>query len=509
MRFNMTSSVAALGCICFALSVSLFLTAGIHAETVNWNQFRGPNGQGVAEADRLPAEFGPETNALWKTALPEGNSSPVIWDDRIFLTANDATDAKTLITLCINREDGTILWRKVVQAESRARYHPMNNPSAPTPAADAERVYVYFGTYGLLCYDHAGNEMWRHPIKAPRNSYGMATSPILYGNMVILVLDDNRGASQLLAVRRDTGKTVWEQPRLFIKSGWATPMIWRHDTAEELVVLGAGRLNSYNPSTGEDIWWAGEFPRETVGVPVTGEGLLFVSAAALGGRGETKWDAQQMWRIVCEDFDRNHDGQIQRSEMNDGFVIPFRPELSKDVPGYAYHDRDPDSLIKWFDTNKDRIISEEEWTEQMKSFLSLDEPILLAIRPGAVRNARKTHVAWEVRTGIPEIPSPLYYKGRLYLLRNGGVLTCLRASSGEELFRERIGALGQYSASPIAGDDKIIAASVRGTVTVIQADDKLHVLSRTDFGEKIYATPAIADNTLYLRTAGHLYALGE
>jgi len=89
------------------------------------------------------------------------------------------------------------------------------------------------------------------------------------------------------------------------------------------------------------------------------------------------------------------------------------------------------------------------------------------------------------------------------------VLTCLRASSGEELFRERIGALGQYSASPIAGDDKIIAASVRGTVTVIQADDKLHVLSRTDFGEKIYATPAIADNTLYLRTAGHLYALGE
>ena len=505
----MTDSKVPLRCICVALPLSLVFPASIHAETANWNQFRGPNGQGVAEADHLPAEFDPETKALWKTALPEGNSSPIVWDDRIFLTANEATDTKTLITLCINREDGSILWRKVVQAESRVRYHPMNNPSAPTPAADAERVFVYFGTFGLLCYDHAGNEVWRRPIKAPRNSYGMATSPILYGDTMIQVLDDNRGASRMLAVRRDTGKTVWEQPRLFMKSGWSTPTIWRHDTAEELVVLGAGRLTSYNPSTGDDIWWAGEMPRETVGVPVTGEGLLFVSAASLGGRGETTWDAQPMWEIVCEDFDRNNDNQIQRSEMDDGFVIPFRPDLSKDVSGYAYHERDPDKLMTWFDTNKDRIISEEEWFEQMKSFLSLDEPILLAIRPGATRNARETHVAWEVRRGIPEIPSPLYYKGRLYLLRNGGVLTCLRASSGQELFREPICALGQYSASPIAGDDKIIAASVRGTVTVIQADDTLHILSRTDFGEKIYATPAIADNTLYLRTTEHLYALGE
>jgi len=463
----------------------------------------------VAEGNELPADFNPETKTLWKTPLPEGNSSPIVWDDRVFLTANDAEDAKTLLALCINPEDGSILWRRTVEAESRARYHPMSNPSAPTPAADAERVVVYFGTLGLLCYDHAGNELWRRPIKAPRNSYGMAPSPILYGGLVIQVLDDNRGASRVLAMRCDTGETVWEQPRLFVKSGWSTPMIWRHAAAEELVVLGAGRLASYNPSTGENLWWAGEFPRETVGVPVAGEGLLFASATALGGRGAAEWDADHMWSIVCRDFDRNRDGQIQRSEMDDGFVIPFRPELAKDAPGYSYHDRDPDSLMDWFDTSKDRIISEEEWFGQMKSFLLLDEPILLAFRPGAAGNARKTHVAWEVRQGIPEIPSPLYYQGRLYLLRNGGLLTCLRAPSGEVLFRERIGALGQYSASPVAADDKVIAASVRGTVTVIQADDELTVLSKAEFGEKIYATPAIAHNRLYLRTTGHLYALGE
>ncbi len=94
-------------------------------------------------------------------------------------------------------------------------------------------------------------------------------------------------------------------------------------------------------------------------------------------------------------------------------------------------------------------------------------------------------------------------------MRDGGLLTCLEAATGKELFRERIGAAGQYLASPIVAGDKIIVASVPGVVTVIQADDKLKVLAKNNFGEKIFATPAIAENKIYLRTAGHLYALGE
>jgi len=103
----------------------------------------------------------------------------------------------------------------------------------------------------------------------------------------------------------------------------------------------------------------------------------------------------------------------------------------------------------------------------------------------------------------------LNHRGKLYLLRDGGVLTCLEAATGKELFRQRIGAAGQYTASPIAAGDKIIAASVKGVVTVIQVDDELKILARNDFGEKIFATPAIAENKIYLRTAGHLYALGK
>lgn len=476
---------------------------------VYWNQFRGPNGQGVVEADRIAVHFCPESNVIWKTAIPAGHSSPVIWNNRIFLTASEPAREKELISLGIDRQDGKILWRQVIQAETKVSFHPLNNPASSTPVADDKHVYIYFGTYGLICYNHAGNEVWRRKIDTPKSKYGMATSPILYKEKVIMVLDGDGGSSCLLAVNRDTGQTVWEQPRPLFRAGWSTPMVWRHGQAEELIVLGSRRLTSYDPSTGAEIWWAGGFPDETVGIPVTGEGLLFASAAALGGRGDDKLDAAATWKITIGQFDRNHDNQIQRDEMTEGFAFIQRPELPKDNPGYGLPVGDMDTLLRIFDYDKSGIISEEEWMQAMSGFATLSRPTLAAIRPGAAKDARQSHVAWEIQRGIPETPSLLYYRGKLYLLRDGGVLTCLEASTGKELFQERIGAAGQYTASPIAAGEKIIAASVQGVVTVIQADDKLNVLARNNLCERIYATPAIAENKIYLRTAGHLYAWGE
>jgi len=411
--------------------------------------------------------------------------------------------------LAIDREEGTTLWRQLVRAETQGRFHSLNNPASSTPAVDEMHVYVYFGTYGLLCYDHAGNEVWQRRIDTPQSRYGAATSPILYGDKVILVLDGDGGSSRLLAVHRDTGETVWEQPRSLFKAGWSTPMIWRHGDVEELVVLGSKRLTSYALSTGEEIWWAGGFPEETVGVPVTGNGLLFASAAALGGRGDDRLDAVTTWKMTVGEFDRNHDNQIQRDEMTEGFAFIQRPELPRDNPGYGLPVRDMDTLLRIFDHDKNGIIREEEWMQTMSGFAALSQPTLMAIRPGATRDARQSHVAWETRRGIPETSSLLYCRGRLYLLRDGGQLTCLEASTGTELFRERIGAPGQYIASPIAAGDKVIVASVPGIVSIIEVADELKVLARNSFQEQIFATPAVVENRIYLRTAGHLYALGE
>lgn len=478
-------------------------------EAARWSQFRGPNGQGAAPAARIPAQFGPQTNVLWKTGVPPGHSSPVVWDRRIFLTAGEPDNKRELITLAIDRRDGRILWRRSVQAETPGRFHPLNHPAASTPTVDDKHVYVYFGTYGLLCYDHAGREVWQRRIDTPSSKYGMATSPILHGDKVILVLDGDGGSSRLLAVDRDTGRTVWEQPRPLFKANWSTPMLFRHGDAEELIVLGSRRLTAYDPATGAEIWWAGGFPDETVGVPVSGAGLLFAGAAALGGRGDDQLDAAATWKITVEQFDRNRDNQIQRDEMTEGFAFIQRPELPRDNPGYGLPVRDMDTLLRIFDHDKNGIISEEEWMRTMSGFAAVSRPYLAAFRPGATQDARPSHLAWEIQRGIPETPSLLYCQEKLYLLRDGGLLTCLEAATGKELFRERTGASGQYTASPIAAGDKIITASVPGVVTVIQIADELQVLARNNFQEKIFATPAVVEDRIYVRTAGHLYAFGE
>ena len=485
----------------------MYPTVSGKESNVNWNQFRGPNGQGVIETGQIPIQFGPEENLLWKTVTPAGHSSSVIWNNRIFLTAFEP--GNKLLTLAIDRNNGEILWQQIIQADRTVRFHKFNNPASSTPAVDDKHVYVYFGTFGLVCYDHAGNEVWQYKLETPKSKYGMATSPIIYKDKVIMVLDGDGGSSRLLAVHKDNGKRAWEQPRSLFKAGWSTPMIWRHDDMEELVVLGSKRLTSYDPSSGEEIWWAGGFPQETVSIPVAGEGLLFASAAALGGRGDEKFDLAGTWKMTVEEFDKNHDNQIERDEMTKGFAFIQRPELPRDNPGYGLPVRSMDTLLRIFDHDRNKIISEGEWMQTMSGFVTSSYPKLTAIRPGANKNARKSHVAWEIQRGIPETPSLLYCQGKLYLLRDGGVLTCLEAATGKEFFRERIGASGQYTASPIAVGDKIIAASVKGVVTVIQAGNKLKVLARNNFKENIFSTPAIADNKIYLRTTSYLYALGE
>src|SRR5262245_55086895 len=160
-----------------ALALGLGATAG--AGEANWPQFRGPDGRGVAEGKaKLPAKFGPTTKVLWKTALPAGWSSPCVWGTRIFLTGFDPK-TKKLETLCLDRAKGGVLWRKAAPADALEKVHTTNSPAAATPATDGERVYVYFGSYGLLCYDLKGKELWKKPLPTPKTRFGSGTSPVV------------------------------------------------------------------------------------------------------------------------------------------------------------------------------------------------------------------------------------------------------------------------------------------------------------------------------------------
>jgi len=475
---------------------------------VHWNQFRGNNGQGFAPSAMIRSDFGPHAHIRWAVAVPPGKSSPVIWGDRIFLTGHQPDDKKELVTLCIDHQTGEILWRRSVTAQAEVWYHPTNSPASPTPVADGEHVYVYFAAYGLLCYDHSGEAVWERRMEAARNKYGPASSPVLHGDKVILVLDDDGGTSHILAVRRDTGETLWDRARPLFGASWSTPTIWRHDDTEELIVLGSRRVTSYRPDNGEELWWAGGFSPEVVGVPVVGEGLLFVGSSAMAGRGDVDWDIPRTWTIICEDFDRNRDHQIQIDEATAGFTIPIRPELAKENPGYGLPVGDPKRLHRDIDKDGDGAVTEAEWLAVVSTLVASSEPMLAAIRPGARGDARPSHIAWQLQRGVPETASLLYCMGRLFLMRDGGLLTCLEAATGREIFRERIGSPGHYVASPVAGDGRLIVASASGVVTVIEIGDTLSVLARNRFEQPIEATPAIAGHTLYVRTRDVLYAMG-
>jgi outer membrane protein assembly factor BamB len=244
-----------------------------------WPQFRGPNSSGLG-AGRPPVQFGPGQNVLWKTAVGLGLSSPIVWDDRIFLTEFDQAN-KRLSTLCIDRRTGKILWRRTVAPEQIEKVHELSSPAGATPATDGERVYVYFGSYGLVAYDLNGTVKWEKRLPLPENPYGAVSSPIVAGEL--LVLNHQGKDAYLLGVNRRDGRTVWKTDRSMFQYGWSTPVHWRHDGIDEIVVLGGDfepnqRLMAYDLATGAERWWVGGLPPSGKSMPVIGDGLLFFAA---------------------------------------------------------------------------------------------------------------------------------------------------------------------------------------------------------------------------------------
>jgi outer membrane protein assembly factor BamB len=265
--------------LAITLGLASFSGLATRRSEVWWPQFRGPNSSGLGEGTP-PVHFGPAQNVLWKTALGPGLSSPVIWEHRIFLTEFDQA-SRQLATLCIDRRTGKRLWRRSVAPEQIEEVHGISSPAGATPATDGERVYVYFGSYGLVSYDLNGNQLWEMRLPLPKNPYGAVASPIVAGEL--LVLNHQGQDAYLLGVNRRDGRVVWKTDRSMFQYGWSTPVHWRHDGMDEIVVLGGDfkpdqRLMAYNLADGAERWWVGGLPPCGKSTPVLGGGLLFLAA---------------------------------------------------------------------------------------------------------------------------------------------------------------------------------------------------------------------------------------
>ena len=487
----------------FALAVLLIAgaVAPCHAQdnpAPRWPQFRGLDGKGIAADDQpLPATFSPDKNLLWKTPIPAGLSSPVIWGDRVFITGHGAK-ANKLETLCLDRKSGQILWRKAAPVEKIQNVYKVNSPASPTPATDGERLYVSFGSFGLLCYDFDGNEVWRHPLPIPRAGFGPGTSPVVIGDLVLL---NGQGKDQhLLAVNARTGKMAWKTETPPFPSDYPTPFLWKQPGADEIIVPGRGGLLAYDLKDGSKRWWIAGLSPEVCSTPTSADGVLYMATHLPGGDPDLRMKLPPFDEML-EKYDKNKDGKLAAKELPTDLVI-FDRGGKQGVGEIRLH-----QMLWLFDKNGDGHIDRQEWLAIAETPFNNS---LLAIRPGGKGDIGKTHIAWQAKKGIPEVPSPLAYRGHIYLIRHGGLLTCLDAKTGKEAYpQQRLSVDGMYYASPVAGDGNVYLASDSGSVIVLKAGSRFEVLAENDLGESIGATPALADGTVFVRTARHLYAFRE
>ncbi len=226
-----------------------------------WPGFRGVNGTGVSSAANLPVTWDDRLGVRWSTAVPgAGNSSPVVWNDRIFLTTAD--EHREVKLLCYNRADGALLWQQSA-GHATGRRHAKNGDASPTPVTDGNRVFAFFGGLGMLCCDLDGNLLWQQPLGDADHPWGIASSPILFDDLVIQ-LYDGEPVSSLIAMKQSTGEIAWRTTR--DSTGcWSTPAVMAYGEGASqtysVIVNGTGcerpdegYIIAYDPRTGAEQW---------------------------------------------------------------------------------------------------------------------------------------------------------------------------------------------------------------------------------------------------------------
>jgi outer membrane protein assembly factor BamB len=258
-----------------------------------WPRFRGPNGTGVVSDKNIPLQWSQQEGVIWKTAIPgQGNSSPVVWGDRLFLQSAGA-DGKERLLICVNVADGKIAWSQSVPGAS-ARMHKKNTLASSTPATDGERVYALFWDgqgVTLFAYDFEGKPCWKADLGRFASQHGAGTSPMVHAGKVF-VANDCDGSATLDAVDAKTGKIVWQRPRRPFRACYSTPFVLeKPGVAPELIVASTAGITGYNPDTGAENWdWRWTFagmPLRTVGSPVHDRGLIFANSGDGSGERNT------------------------------------------------------------------------------------------------------------------------------------------------------------------------------------------------------------------------------
>ncbi len=452
--------------------------------------FRADRGVTARDDRPLPDRFDSADVLMWRQPLAPGHSTPCVHGDAIYLST---FDRDRLHTVSLDRATGKIRWSQTVQTDRSEPYHSTGSPASPTPACDGKRVYSFFGSYGLLCYDLQGKLLWSKPMGPFQDEFGSASSPVLVDGK-LLINQDHDLNNFLLCVDSATGKTLWQTPREGFTRSYSTPIVWDGVSAGKrgkklVIVAGALRLTGYDLETGKQLWSVDGLARIVNTTPVVAGGLLVVATWSPGGDSDARI-TMEPWEVAVKQWDKNADGKLTREEAN-----------NKEVLDRFYR----------IDLNQDQGIDRDEWGKYARVFelarnsvmaLRLSDTAGEASGPAA---AATPQLLWKYERGIPYVSSPLVYRDTIFVVKDGGIVTSLTPDTGRMIKQARVAGTGSYYSSPVAGDGKVFIVSERGVLSVLQAAGDWEVISSHDFGERTVATPVISDGKIYVRTEQALY----
>ena len=413
------------GCILLLITVASCVVIEANEQ---WSQFRGHYGNGIIKSTSAPINWSENTNIDWKTPIHDrGWSSPVIWNDQIWMTTA-TKDGNKMYAICVNKLSGKIEHDiHVFDVKSPQAITNENTYASPTPVVEEGRVYVHFGTYGTACISTKdGQILWKrrdlncdHEIGA-----GPASSPFIYNNFLIFNVD-GRDVQYVIALNKETGETAWKTNRsvdfsdvqVNQRKAYGTPFIIPRGNSNQMVSIGAKGVYSYDPENGKELWKAEHRGWSIAPRPVYGEGLVF-------------------------------------------------------------------------------------------TMIDRDRPEMWAINPNGSGDITETHIEWKETKRMPPRASPIIIKGLLFVVDRNGYISCIEAKTGKSIWQKRM--KGRFSASPILANNLIYFFNEDTVCTIIKPTRELVIVAENKLSsDKLMATPAFDENSIYIRTENNLYRIKE
>lgn len=461
-----------------SIVVTALLAAGATtvAHAQDWSRFRGPNGTGIVPDAGYPTEFGPDRNLKWRSAVRPGKSSPVLSARHVFLTAYDED---RLYTQCFDRATGRLVWERFEPPARHEDAHVLSEPAAATPVTDGDNVYVFFRDFGVISYDATGAVRWKKPLGPFTNRMGAVASPIIAGASLVVVLDQFE-RSEIVALSLATGAVQWAIARTETDA-WTTPALYAPPgQPAQIVTAGGGSFGGHSVESGARLWThKGMAPAMVASPVVTGNTVVGF------GYG---YDGTPPFAEALTRSDKDGDGRISVAECGtSAWWI---------------------GIAKYFG-DRDGFIVESEWLAAHAAVEAPSSLVAVSLDRDA-NGAVSARELWRyVKSFVAVVPSPLVLDGLVYTIKNGGILTVLRADTGEVVKTGRVGsAPASYSASPVSTGGRIYFANEDGILAVVRAGKDWDLMASNDLGEPLFATPALSDGRIYVRGQKSLFSFG-